>query len=403
MRNLILICLFYIGLFAKSSILSPLPIPESIFIDLTTQKCDAMCLEELAKNEMYFTFLAKYPALKDKDEISKTYKIVSSLFTLKPLEFEYDFSKEGVEVKLAVIAPYKYIKKYATTSVNSIIAYLLARNSAFDIEVFNIEDEKYETLELTLNKIREKGYNVVIAPVTQFGANYLSQNASDLLIYIPTIHNSQILNSTNNVLYGGIDYNAQIETLLSLSNQKIALFSDGSLLGSRLNSLVAQNSFNIVYEKEIVGKKLNLKYMLKGNQILQNSSIFLNMPLVKTSLLSSQLRAYEIEPFALLSTQINYNPILLTLTQHDDIKTLFIANSIQLAPFNIRATNELFKHDIEYDWVNYATNIGLDYLYSSFYSSDTKRAFTEEVNANQIIYNVKIYKPSRFGFYAISE
>ncbi len=401
MKKVVLVMLALVGLFAKSSMLSPLPLPDKIFIDLEPGYCDKVCLEQLAQNEMYFSFLAKYAPFKNKDELDKTYEKVTSLFNIKPLDmdFYYDFSKESVQVKLAILLCKNRIKNYATTSVNSIIAYLMARNSAFDIEVFDVENENPEELQSALEKIREKGYKAIVAPVTLMGANYISQNVSDLLVFIPTMHNSSIVSMGNNILYGGIDYNEQVKTLLGISNQKIATFSDESGLSSRIDSYVAINTSDIVYSNQISGKKINLKYISDANMTLQNSSVFLNMSLVKSSLLSSQLRSFDVDIYALLSTQINYNPLLLTLTQPEDVKKLYIANSIGDTPFEIRANNELFNHSIEYDWVNYATNIGIDYIYANFYADqNSSRVFNEPINGNQISYQVKIMKPTGYGF-----
>ena len=58
--------------------------------------------------------------------------------------------------------------------------------------------------------------------------------------------------------------------------------------------------------------------MFKGNSSLNNTSLYLNTQLVTASLIASQLRANDIRPYALLSTQVNYNPLLLTLTQYED-------------------------------------------------------------------------------------
>lgn len=108
--------------------------------------------------------------------------------------------------------------------------------------------------------------------------------------------------------------------------------------------------------------------MLKNNKTLLNSSIFMNTPLVKTSLISSQLRVYKIVPYMLLSTQINYNPMLLTLTQYEDRKNFYLANSIGKTTVEMEELNSLFGHDIVYDWVNYSTSIGIDYFYTHFLS-----------------------------------
>ena len=51
-------------------------------------------------------------------------------------------------------------------------------------------------------------------------------------IFIPTIHKNNMQISNQNIIFGSINYDAQIATLLSKSNANIAIFSDGSALSS---------------------------------------------------------------------------------------------------------------------------------------------------------------------------
>jgi SRSO17 transposase len=124
----------------------------------------------------------------------------------------------------------------------------------------------------------------------------------------------------------------------------------------------------------------------------------MNTPLVKTSLIASQLRVYDIEPYALLSTQINYNPMLLTLTQYADRKEFFIANSIGKSTVNMEELNSLFGHDIVYDWVNYSTSVGIDYFYTHYFVPTASRNFNENIVENQVEYDISIVKPKRYKF-----
>ncbi len=138
--------------------------------------------------------------------------------------------------------------------------------------------------------------------------------------------------------------------------------------------------------------------MFKGNRSLNNASYYLNTPLVSSSLIASQLRANDIYPSALLSTQINYNPLLLTLTQYEDRNDMFIANSIQRTPANLEEINTLFGHDIVYDWVNYATSIGAEFVTTHFYANPSEKIFKEGFKERQIVYNTSIVKPERHAF-----
>lgn len=159
-------------------------------------------------------------------------------------------------------------------------------------------------------------------------------------IFIPTIHKNNIQISNQNIIFGSIDYDTQIATLLSKSNANIAIFSDGSALSSNLNSrILAQNNNARIYTIE--GEKLDFSRLLRSQGGVNNASIFFNTPLIKTALASSQLRIYNIHPYVLLSTQINYNPTFLSLTQQGDRENFIIANSINNHDDNLVYLNEI--------------------------------------------------------------
>lgn len=310
---------------------------------------------------------------------------------------------DGAMIRIAVLVPQKTIKKYAITSVNSVMSYLLYKNYTFDLNVFNSGDEKEESIMSSLSEIKAGGYNYIIAPLTPEGAQIVSNNVKDVMVYIPTLNRSSVRNAGSNILFGGIDYDQQVTRLAEFANEKVGTFEDGSALSYQLNSLVKKNSSRVFYEKRIENSKVNFKQLFKGNASLNNSSLYLNTPLVTTSLIASQLRANDIAPYALLSTQINYNPLLLTLTQYEDRDKMFVANSIQKTPAELEEINALFGHDIVYDWVNYATNIGTDYLCSQFFAGNFNKTFAERLENNQIIYNTSIYKPGRNEFIKIEK
>lgn len=401
MKILLSVFLPLVFLFAKSDKISPIALPSTVFINLSPKKCDSSCLKNFIVQERYFSFLALYDNAQEDEYILNRYNELSALFSISSSLPSFETS--GNLVKVAVLVPQKRIRRYAITTVNSIIAYLFARNNDFEIEVFNSVDESEESLSRELDNIRRREFQFVIAPLTPQGASFVARNAEGLLVYIPTIHSSLVQGSPNNIIYGGISYQEQIQKLANFANQKVALFSDGSLLGEQLNSMVEGEFLQIAYKNQLTSQKLNLSPMLKGNYTLQGSSIFLNMPLVKSSLLASQLRAFEIYPHALLSTQINYHPMLINLTQYLDRKKLYLANSIQETPYQLSATNSIFGHSIAYDWVNYATNIGIDFLYTHYFNQDRQAIFKENMQGNQVHYTTRIMKSGPSGFYSISE
>ncbi len=312
-------------------------------------------------------------------------------------------SHNGQMIKIAVLIPQKTIKKYAITSVNSVMSYLLYRNYSFDMNVFNSNDEKEESIIKALSDIKAGGYHFIIAPVTPQGASILASKVTDTVIFIPTIHRSSVPTAGANIVFGGIDYEQQMALLAPYANERVGTFEDGSALSLQLGALAKKNSARVFYEKRIEGSKVNFKQLFKGNTALNNTSFYLNTPLVSSSLIASQLRANDITPHALLSTQINYNPLLLTLTQYEDRNEMFIANSIQKTPAKLEEINALFGHDIVYDWVNYSTSVGADLFATHFFENKTQRVFKETITNNQVIYNTVVVKPAQHSFTQVSE
>ena len=316
---------------------------------------------------------------------------------------EMALSHGGQMIKIAVLIPQKTIKKYAVTSVNSVMSYLLYRNYSFDMNVFNSNDEREESIVKALADIKAGGYHFIIAPVTPQGATILANKVTDTVIFIPTIHRSSVPSAGANIVFGGIDYEQQMALLAPYANERVGTFEDGSGLSLQLGTLAKKNSTRVFYEKRIESSKANFKQLFKGNNSLNNASFYLNTPLVTSSLIASQLRANDIAPYALLSTQINYNPLLLTLTQSEDRDKMFIANSIQKTPAKLEEINALFGHDIVYDWVNYSTSVGADLLATHFFENKTERVFKESISNNQVVYNTVIVKPAQHSFKPISQ
>jgi len=375
------------------SLFSPISAPQSFFLDTEGAACDEQCLVSLVQQEFYFSFLSKYPyAPVSLDALQELYKELSIAFGL-------DAQGDKPAIRLAVLVPQKRIRGYAISTVNTVIAYLLHRNHHFSVEVFNINDETEEDVARGISEIRAKEYHYVIAPLTVDGVPHLLKYAQGLQLFVPTVHRSLIHDAPSSVLFGGIDYQDQVRTLSQHANEKIATFSDGTLLGNTLDALVEKENGMAVYKRELGSARIDFKSFLNGNMRLQGSSVFLNMPLVRSSLLASQFRVYGIEPHALLSTQISYHPMLLTLSQFEDREKLLIANAIDFVPSEIRIINTLLGHSIEYDWVNYATSIGMDYFYTQYFNKDAIALFKESINEGQVQYKTRLFKAGRYKFF----
>ncbi len=375
-------------LFSKSEILSQIPPAKNVFMDLSTQECNTECLKQMLDEGKIFSFLSIYKNHSQFDNIQNEYDKFTSFFNIN--------KQNNIEIKLAMLVPQKVIRRYAISTVNSALAYLLYKKYNFDLKIYNSNDEDEESLLKALANIRGDGYKYVLAPLTEKGANTVVQNSDGLVIYIPTVNSNKIDNPSPNVIFGGINYKQQIDKLLLYATNKVAIFSDSSSIANELNSDVQNSQKLVVYTKQFKNSNVNFKKILKWNRKLDNSSIFLNLPLVKASLLASQLRVYSRKPYNLLSTQINYNPMILTLTQYEDRKSMLIANSIGSVNDEITMSNDFLGSDIEYNWVNYSTSLGLDILYNRFFLQNKARSFLEKVVNNQVEYNTYIMSPKRY-------
>ena len=378
-------------MFAKSDKLSHIPPTKSIFLNVDAYTCNTECMEQLLNDGQIFSFISHYNSSMDElHSMRSEFSYYQRIFRV--------FEDEEFSIRIAMLVPQKSIRRYASTTVNSVLAYLVSKQNNFEVKVFNSNDEKEESILRELANIKKENFRYVIAPVTSSGAQIIIDNESDLVIFIPTVHRKILKNSASNIMFGGIDYDRQIDELLRHANDKVVYFSDGSKLSKSLNKSLIDKNPKIIYSKSINSSRVSFKRMFKNNKKLVQSSIFMNTPLVKTSLIASQLRVYDIETYALLSTQINYNPMLLTLTQYDDRKELYIANSIGKSTVGMEELNSLFGHDIVYDWVNYSTSIGIDYFYTHYFVPTASSNFNENIVENQVEYDVSIVRPKRYKF-----
>ncbi len=303
------------------------------------------------------------------------------------------------QVKIALLVPKHVIGAYANSVSNSILSYLLYKSDKFIFEVFDSKTQSFEALSLALSKIKHKGYRFVIAPLTPDGANIVASIEKELLVFVPTVNIEDITVDNPNIIYGGIDYGSQIDSLLQYAESKIAIFGDTSFLAKKLSDFIHQKRVeDIVYSKEIKNIKTNFSYMLKNNKKLKDASIFLNMPVVKSALIASQLSRYKVPIKNILSTQVNYSPLLLSLTQYQDRENFYIANSIGKLPFTLEDTASLLGSNPRYNWIDYSSIVGIDYIFSTFLLSQSARVSLEEFYDNQVYYQTTIVKATEDGF-----
>lgn len=378
-------------LVAKSYLSSSISVPKIHVMNNEIQPCTASCLAALLDDGQIFSFLAQSNDHNVDYELREARMIYAFYFNLERITYDSVF-------RVAMLIPDKVIGNYATSTGNAVFAYLMAKNRSFELQTYYIDDEKSITISSALDKIKEDGFSYVIAPLTLDGATEVANINPDINIYFPTIHKSDIQNPPLTLFFGGIDYYAQIEKLLEYSQGHAALFYDPSTLGRRLNTIVEDliDPKLIRFTAPISRNKSNLEHYLKRNDLLQNGSIFLNTSTVRSGIVMSQLTLFDIEPAAILSTQINYDPLLLSITQSKDRQNMYIANSLENDNSVLIEANTILDNDIVYDRINYATMIGVDYFLSQV--SRDSREYREEIISNQVIYPITIYTPTAYGF-----
>ena len=331
-------------------------------------------------------------------EIPKKQEYVKRDYTYKEIkEDEINFDDEEA-FKIAIVFPSKVVGKYANNTINTILGYLLYQNEKFEIETFDSLNQNYQNIEKSFEEIEEKGYKRIIALYTKDALNVIEHldSVQKALVYFPLVNKEEAYTNNKYFIYGAISYKQQLKEILKLSNGTNSMFYEESRLGNSLkndyDTLVAPNylqksvrAIDTKYKKLVKDKKLN------------DTSLVLNTPIIKSSIILSQLRAHDIKPNLILSTQLNYNPLLVSLTQFEDRVNFITANSIENTDEVLTETLSLLSADIKYNWVNYSSLVGINY----FLSKNQDGLIKNEIINNEVNYAVHLYNSTAYGFQKI--
>ncbi|SFV75456.1 Putative periplasmic protein [hydrothermal vent metagenome] len=423
MKKKILLLLSPILLYSQSFLISNIPLPRTYIQDLDPYECDTICLQRYLDHQFIFSFLAHaHTKLQDPQQEQIRRRNIA-LLNLDSLVTEN-------ELQIAVLLPYKKIGKYASTTMDAAFAYLITKNYPFELKSYKIENENKESINKALQQIQADGFNYVIAPLTKKGADNVNLLNPTLNIYFPTINKNDTNTTSSYLFYGGINYNTQSDLLLKEAKSPLVIFYDKSYLGRKL-ALYQEQKFlyqdvyydtnsqsddffpyaedgiitepmkkNKVIKYAIARRTTNLEAYLKDNDRIKEGSFFLDTPIVKSGMIMSQLTLYDANATNILSTQINYDPLILSMTQYTDRKNMIIANSITKNNNIITETNALIGNDVVYDWINYTTTIGIDYFFHLITHED--RVYDIELQNNQMIYETQLIKPSQSRFIKIN-
>ena len=313
------------------------------------------------------------------------------------------FEPSAEPLKIAVLSSPKVIGKYSQSIYNVSLATMMGlKKGQYDLKRYDISDESSEAIGQALVQIRGDGFNAILAPLTAQGAKNLLALETRLPIFIPTVHKRDYSGSSDNIVFGAIDYESQIEALMPYMSNSIAIFYDKSFVGEMLKSkteslFLASNAAKkqvSSYPVDIKGDKI-VSHLSKPSAF-NKKSIIVHIPVVKTSILAAHLTFTGVREKNILSTQINVDPTLLTLTQYADRKNMILANSLTEFPDAIYQANDMMGNDITFDWVHYATSVGIDYLVSVL--DRTPRSYSMRINNAQVIYPIELLRAQEFGF-----
>ncbi|MDD2894676.1 MAG: hypothetical protein PHG81_01535 [Aliarcobacter sp.] len=310
-------------------------------------------------------------------------------------QIEIDITK--VKMKVAFLYPSSLVSKYAKSSIGTVSGYLSHQNSDYELMVIDTESESSASISSAFEKVRNANIKNVIALFTPSSIGTLNSVVSnDLKVYLPLIEKRDVSSNSDSLIFGSISYEDQIRKLTDYSSSNNVMFYQDSYLGSKLKRSYDSLVSDVRYRKEISKNENKFKGIVTGSG-LSNSTLFLNTDIVKTSMILSQLRAYDVYPKVVLSTQLNYDPLLMTLTQNQDREKLIVANSIDVVDKELRDEISTFGGNIQYEWVDYSTLVGINYLY---YGKNSSLVPTK-IEDNQAIYNPKLFSCTEFGFLEI--
>lgn len=378
------------ALLAKEHTPSPIPLPSLYIQNLSSIECSQKCLIDFMNKKKIFSFLAStsYELDSDLELLDVNYQKLIAIYSQKPREI-----MSGEAIKIALLLPYNSIGKYASSVTNSTLSYLMLKNYPYELRTYKIDKEDEQSIEIALKQIKQDGFKYVIAPLTKLGEASMPKAQGDMLIYIPTINKRDAKSSYENIYYGAIDYKAQSDALLEYATNKLYIFSDNSRVAQEVSEY-QQQSFNGGVAKvfTLPPEMTSLESVVKKSSGARGGSIFINAPIVKSSMILTQLTLYDIKAQNILSIQTNYTPLLFRMTQYNDRKNIILANSIVKNNDLLDEVNSLLDNDISYDWINYTASVGADFFAHLAY--DVPRDFDIELKDNGFIYPIELLTPS---------
>lgn len=373
---------------SQPRVFSPVPIATNTVINLETAPCDERCLERLLQEERLFSFLARYENAGQNRPLQEAYQRYSGFFNL------------GVPassgVRMAVLIPSDVIGRYSVMVAGSVSAYLLSKNEPFELRVFDSVDESPQNLMRAITELEAAGFKRVLAALTAEGAETLARLPVNAEVFIPTVNRSELsVNPGANLFFGGIDYAQQLGALSRYQGGERTIAFDEPIPLSQKISAQADATCPVPPVRITINNpRINFSNLFKTEGVEHNTTLLLNTQPVRTSLILSQVTFNDINISAALSTQINFNPLILTLTQNEDVEKFYVASAIGESSKELREMNALMQNDLRFNWIPYATTVLADLISQrqrGDFSTQSKQ-FKLTLIDNQIQYPVTVYQ-----------
>ncbi len=279
-------------------------------------------------------------------------------------------------IKLAILIDKPKFFKFIPSIINSINAYFITKEINYELKVLDIE--------ANISQLKQNGFNDFI--VYSLDKNYIKNLQNyDANFYIPVFNKNDIETNATNLYFSGINYKNQIaEFIKYMDTNKAIAINDSKYISQKLTNI--EKELNLSLE---IYKYPNINYYK-----LSNNFIFLNVGAGKSAQVLSNITSKEINTKLIFAPQIDYDPLLIEITQPQDVKKLIISNSLIKIPKDIEDINLNLNSDIQYNWLNYATSVLLNKLYNKktqndeFYIND----FNLYIFNNQVNYKTKLYQ-----------
>jgi hypothetical protein len=295
---------------------------------------------------------------------------------VQPSVQEEDFNDTYVtvnnSVNLAVVIDKQKFFKYLPSLINSLNAYFISKGIDFKLNVYDID-----------KNISEIKANDIIYVMTdpKKVKNLTNYNKT---FYLPLINKTETDITARNIYFGSIDFKEQLNKLTSFIDAKTDVITDDTILAKKL--------FN--YEKNLTFLNNVYKFPNIYYRDLNSKFVIFNISAGKTAQVLSTITQKAINTKLNFIPQFGYDPLMIMLTQPQDIQKLLISNSIIHPPMIINEYDSLLNSNIRYNWINYASCILANKAYNrqngedEFYMSD----FNIYIFDNQINYKTRLYR-----------